>query len=442
MKKILITITVNLLLLFGCNSEPIFTDMNSTEFKIIIKGTMENNSTMPWTVDSQAINGAPFQDDSVVLYSNAPGEEHPTKLMMDIAEIRLNGDEISNYRQKIEENLDNGNNFFNGQGVELKTDDPKSGKTYDTVELFIRKMAFDNSRIYEVNGTGYKFLKNSEFVFYEEDVLGFDLNQRQVISYVDSLKNNSGELLSTFPLKISIPGGFTFDRKAGKTVLEIRLNLRNFIKKYEYSFYDEGEFRLVHYYSVSDWIRNVLSGERYTGKNIQAIARVYIEGKVGTVNVGSAAGASDYVIMIPAGEPITDYTIANSARTEKNGSMPCYFPEKPVDPGPYIDAQIDYCLAREKYKYDFNQAVAGCPNLEQYTEAWDNYDDGVSDFYIAPYILHLPETSIFENVPPGEYKLFTASDPGYGALFEDGDFVPLNGGNAITVSAGQSTVVP
>ncbi len=438
MKKIFVFITLNLLIFGGCDSKPIFTNIKSTTFKIIIKGTMENDSDVAW--DNLSTN-ATFPSGYTTEYAGT-GEEAPSKIMIDIAEIRLNGDNISNYRQKIEENLDNNNDFFNGKGIELESDDPKNGKTYDTVEVFIRKMAFDKSRTYSVEGTGYAFLKDTVFNFYEDEVLGFDFNQHQVISYVDSLKDNSGELLATFPMKVSIPGGFTFDSNGDETVLEIRLNIRNFIKKYEYSFYDEGKYRLVHYYSVSDWLRKVSPGERYRGENIQAIARVYVKGNTGKVDVSGAAGASNYVIMIPADDPITDYTVSNAELKGKPTTANCYFPIKPVNPGDYVEAQIDYYLAYEKYKYDFMEAKKNCPDLEKYTQEWDKYDEGVSSFKIAPYILDTSKSSTFENVPPGEYKLYTASKPSYGTLFLDTSFSALNGGNAINVTAGKTTNVP
>lgn len=433
-------IAITILTLLGCN-DPIFTDITSSNLRIIIKGTLENEDIPAWTLFSQSINGSSLQDDSVVELTSSSDDSHPTKLMLDIAQIKMNGDEISNYRNVITAGLNDTEPFFNGTGIELDCDDPKNGKTYDTVQVYIRKMAFDNSKTYIPSSGGYTYLEDTEFVFHEEDTYGFDFNQLQVISYVDSLKDNAGELLSTFPLAVSIPGGFKYDKDADETVLEIRLAIKDLIKKYEYSYYDDGEFRLVHYYGMSDWLRDIYEGEVYTGKNLHGTARAYVAGNTGTVNITATAG--NYVIMIPADDPITDYTADTSVVKPVLGSSTYkgYFPTEPSDPGDYIEPKIDYYLAYEKYKYDFNIAETNCPDLETYATAWDTYDDGVSGFKIAPFVAYSASTSFsFSNVAPGTYNVYQCTRPSYGELFVDGVFTQV--GTTITVTAGSTVSVP
>jgi len=439
MKKIFY---IFLLFLFvnSCN-DPIFTDISSSNFRIVIKGTFENDGTSG-LISMSNYNGSDTDSDiqdvnSVVELTNSV-DGLPSKVMIDIAEIRINGDEVSNYRQKIDEELNSSSDFFNGTGIALQSDKPKNGKTYDTVQLYIRKMAFDNAITYEPTSSGYSYLKDADFVFYESDEYGFDFNQLQITSYVDSLKENAGELLSSFPLEISIPGGFTFDKDAGETVLEIRLAIKDLIKKYEYSYYDDGEYRLVHYYGMSDWLRDVQEGEIYTGKNLHGVARVYETGNTGEVTVTATTG--NYVIMIPSDDPITDYTVDHT-NYDKPDKDNCYFPTEPSDPGDYIEPKIDYYLAYEKYKYEFNYAEEKCGDIDTYTAAWDEYDDEMSNFKIAPYVLLSTGTDTFKNVAPGSYKVYQASVPSaYGSLFEDNNFSAI--GTTVTVTAGSNVSVP
>ena len=135
--------------LTGCDSEPVFTEMATNRLTIKIKGTLESEggSNFDDLYDPDglsAISHLAIQDDSVVDYPASSANELPTEFMLDLAEIRLGGKKISNYRQVFKFDL-KGNKtteaepFFNGTGVVLKNDDPPEGR-YDTVHLYIRKI--------------------------------------------------------------------------------------------------------------------------------------------------------------------------------------------------------------------------------------------------------------------------------------------------------------
>ncbi len=120
-------------------------------------------------------------------------------------------------------------------------------------------------------------------------VNGFNFNLAQVLSYYDSLKMNYGEINRIFPLSIPVEDGFIFNNKEPETVLEIRLVIKNFVKKYEYEYDDvDGNRKLRHFYAVSDWLRTIQKDEPAPttdtmgkmGGNLLAVARYYVPGRL------------------------------------------------------------------------------------------------------------------------------------------------------------------
>ena len=440
-----------LLTLTACGDTPIFSEMSSNRLRVVIKGTLETEEISHFTnLNSLTANNSAVQDsgnsydsvDDVV----SPGEDAlPTTFMFDIAELRLDNEKFANYRQIFEVSLAGDGSsepFFNGTGVELKNDDPAEDH-YDTVKLYIRKMIFDNAMIYQSTGDTLTYEDPAEVIFKENDRKGFDFNQLQVNSYWDSLREESSDYLRNFPLKIPIIGGFEYDKNNKETVLEIRIVIKNFIKKYEYDYYDSGVFKVCHYYAFSDWLRDVRAGESDIGRNIHAVARAYVPGKTGTVTVTAAAG--NYVIAIPSTEPISDYSLTQAGNSIRNLN-PCDLPQPPSDPGSYIEAVLDYYLKYEKYKYDWNNIAssAACDTLSEYETAWDTYEAAVENYKIAPYIGYSTGTVTFSNMAPGSYNFYLASKPSYGALFLVSDITstPINGSTPVSVKANSTITVP
>ncbi|NMB65076.1 MAG: hypothetical protein GYA16_09455, partial [Spirochaetes bacterium] len=146
--------------------------------------------------------------------------------------MKLDDDEVSNYRQVFTARVDDSDPFFNGQGVRLRCDDVKPGKLYTHVKLYLRKLVFDNATQWHIDSSN-DIIQDSdpEVIFHEETVNGFDFNQLMVNTYYDYLKENYQDIIRVFPLVIPIDGGMVVNEDE-EVVLEIRLVIKNFIKLY------------------------------------------------------------------------------------------------------------------------------------------------------------------------------------------------------------------
>ena len=466
----------------------------------------------------------------------------PTKLMLDIAEIKLNKDEFAKHRDAKSFHLDTLNDtnpLFNGTGVVLKNDDPVQSKRYTNVRFYIRKMAFDGAKLYKPDAGGWNIVSDSnygdivnedgttKFIFKEEDVNGFDFNQVQVNAYYDTLRVEENYINRVFPLEIQIPGAFIHDKDENE-VLEIRLLVKNFFKKYEYVNYNENELRAIHYFALSDWLRDVGAGENDIGGNIVAVARCYIPRKVGSISGTNNTGHPAYVIAIPAGESLLYYALANPAGVGEvgcsiskldhdgyytftittasnhtgqvkkgdwieitsvdipgtyfitevtattitfyrynNGDIdglvnftvypasnrdinPCDLPAAPSRFSNYIEPTLDYYLDYEKYKYDWNNKISECNDLDSYEtsfsnycRSWDSYNMQVTEIRLPPLAVYVEDGDPFtlENVMPGAYNLYITnvdvSDISrYGTLFYNTEFTAY-GTNPVTLNEKQ-----
>lgn len=458
----------------GCGNKPVFTEMSTNRLKIVLKGTLESEgssysapfetaSSIPYIANSQttatAIEDSTNSNDSVDDVKNPAEDYSPSVLMLDIAEIRIGGLKNSNYRQVLEIPLDASHPFFNGQGIELKTDDPGFGY-YDTVEIFFRKICFDNAKIYTASGGGFVFEKNAEVIFHENDRFGLDINQLMVNSYWDSLRLEQGEIIRVFPMYVPIIGGLAYNNDSNETVLEIRLVIKNYIKKFELDYYEDGLYKVCHYYAPSDWLRDVRTGESDIGRNLIASARAYVPGyTAASVTVGAAAGS--YIIAIPSSEQISDYYLAKSGRLIRN-DVAGDFPMPPSYPGAYVDPLLDYYLKIEKYKLDWNNVLttltaaspSGLDLFSKYQYHWDMYENNVKGgfwgFKIPPYVAYCTSgsTVTFGNMAPGSYNFYQITAPiTYGSLFVEADFdggtpTPINGATPVLVGSGTTITIP
>ena len=428
----------------ACGDVPVFTEMDTNRLTVRIKGTLESEGISNLTPMPGSGNAPLILSDSIVLGEfNETGSsltqtsEIPTTFMFDIAELRLDGKKFGNYRQVLKASLSGDGStvaFFNKDGVELDNDDPPEGD-YDYVQLYVRKMVFDGGNIYRKPGSSFEWDKKADVIFNEvREPGGFDFNQLQQNTYVDSLRLNSRDYLRSFPINIPIIGGLQYDKSEKETVLEIRLVVKNFVKKYEFPFYEDGVFKVYHFYALSDWLRTVRPGDRVLGGNILAVARAYVPGKTGKVTVSATSG--EYVIAIPSSENIGDYFKTTSASATR--PFPCDLPQPPVSPGNHIEALLDYYIRFEDYKNKWNTAISTCNDFEaQYVPAWDTYDQAFENFKIPPYVGSSSAGSVtFSNMAPGEYKFYKVSKPTtYGKVFEG---APPSSIGTVTVTPGSS----
>jgi len=421
----------------GCGDQPLFDEMAESRLKVVIKGTFESNAP-----GSGTWVGLPT-DDSI--NDITPSIAAPTVLMLDFAEMRIasasggSEDRFANYRQTYSVPLNDSNAFFDGTGVEFRCDDVKIDKTYGRVKLYIRKMIFNNAEQYYLSDSGvWSSGTPAETIFREEDVYGLDFNQLMVNAYYDSLKENADDINRVFPLSIPIDGGFVYGENDGEVVLEIRLVFKDFIKQYEYDYYDEdGRHAVYHFWGLSDWLRDVQADERAIGGNLHAVARVYNPDDVGIIS-GTTVG-SGWVIAIPSendlGLPqsLDDYFIPAGDRTRPAIDPPSspYLPAANS-----IESYLDYYLQYEKYKVDYNTFVTAVDD-GSYATDWNNYNVNVGEFRLPPLVTWSNGGAYtLTNVPRGvTYNLYfvASGNVGYGELPEEAGDYSASGSNPVSV---------
>ncbi|HPS57119.1 MAG TPA: hypothetical protein PK514_03350 [Spirochaetota bacterium] len=440
--KILLFSAFAMLLFAGCGAEPIFTELSTNRLKIVIKGTLESEDPVTDTFDfTPAVPAASYADDSVddekiTDQESIDNDFMPSKFMFDISEIKLNGKAIGNYRQVLTIPLNDSEPFFDGKGITLKNDDPGNG-SYNTVQLYIRKMIFDGARIYRSTGTVLDFEELAQVIFHEDDVYGFNFNNLQVNSYWDSLHDNASSTIRIYPLEIPIIGGMNYDRSNDETILEIRIVIKNFIKMYEYDYYDEGIFKVCHFYGLSDWLRDVRADESDMGRNIHAVARAYVPGKTGTITRTDVSAANCYVMAIPdTNEELYSITSSGSALRTSVGWAD--LPVAPVYSGAHIESVLDYYCNYEEYKYSWNDKYddyTGSDPFTDYIAAWETYEGSVENFRIAPYLTVADGSGnyIFNNVQPGTYYIYYHSAPLNNRELFVGSWNSINSETPVTV---------
>jgi len=439
---------------YGCTGKKaLFDELSGSRLTVIIKGTFEStsdgDSVSLWNI---TVPGTKV-DDSVNDFITDSSEQFPTTFMVDIAEMRMDDDEVSNYRQVFTAQVSDTDPFFNGQGVRLKCDDVKPGKMYNSVKLYIRKLIFDNATQWYIDANGIVVPDHApQVIFHEETVNGFDFNQVLVNTFYDTLKQNSADIIRVFPLEIPIDGGLIVNEDE-EVVLEIRLIIKNFIKLYEYDFTNDNGYRAVyHYWAVSDWLRDVQPDDVYMGGNLLGVARVYRKDKVATVS-GSTGSNSGYVIAIPAYDINgNSQTIANYFLDDDDPALwkrPTVYP--PVTPSVKVgtvEGYLDYYLRYEQYKVEYNafvEAVNATDNTN-YEFVWNSYDGYKWSLRLPPLVAHTGSGNNYTltNVPYGEYRFYFVADNNipytgqnnpYGNLPQElNDFSSYNSGNPVPVN--------
>jgi hypothetical protein len=401
-----------------CDGKALFDELGTSRLEIVIKGTYESNSPRDW----DWLGGTPDDirdNNSVDDYYPLPAEDElPTKMMLDIAEMRVasgkHDQKFANYRRTYSFPLDDSCSFFNGEGVSFKNDDVRPDFYWHTIKMYIRKMIFDKGKKYHLEDSGTSFDGAGTWVFdddlveifAEDEELGYDLNRIQLNTYYDSIRTNASDINRIFPLRIPIIGDLIFDNEEESTVLEIRIVVKNFIKMYEIDSYS-GYHYVNHVYGLSDWLRDIQDDETDIGGNILAVARSYVKGKTVTIQ-GTIPVANRYVIAFSDNYSISDFTVAD--RTRPGCDKP-NLPD-PAIPGD-LESILDYYLRHEKYKEDYNDFI-DCVDSGTYASDWEAYDEGLRVFLIPPLVTWSNGTSyVLTNVPVGKtYYLYYTDDPG------------------------------
>lgn len=405
----------------SCSDYPVFSEMGTSRLRVILKGTFESNNPHPWDLSSPENMRDASIDDLTTDATVAP-----THFMLDIAEMRLQGsgsaDKFAFYRETYSLPLLDSEAFFDGTGVEFPSDDLYSNYQYTKVLVYIRKMIFDMATRWEFDYSSLSWVQQEtpESIFREQNVEGVDFNQLQYITFWDSLRTNAKDVLRIFPLVVYFPpGGFVYDRRYPETVLEIRFVIKNFIKYYEYDDTSSGIYSVIHFWALSDWLRNVLADDTVMGGNIIAVARSYVPGRTASITgPGTGALVGDYIVAIETGvDDIANYTLTPPARPDASGA--CYQPRVPTvlnysDPYAWLDYYIQY----EKYRYDLNSFITGCLDAGIYDDQWDAYDNTVENFRIPPLVTSKSGSSYtLTNVPVGKtYQLYYAAAGTRGTL--------------------------
>ncbi|MBN2077640.1 MAG: hypothetical protein JW838_01650 [Spirochaetes bacterium] len=441
----------------GCGDRPLLTEMGTSRLMVVLKGTYESNSPMPWSMPVPGTDDySDYLVDDSVDDCDMEGP-NPSLLMLDIAEMKLmdskgKNHRFSNYRQTLSFFFSDTDPFFNGLGVVLENDDVPARKyPYLAVGLYVRKMLIDSAIRYEPSKGGWESLYVWDS-FDSSELPSFNFNKYQVHSYYDTLRLESAYLNRVYPLVIPIADfttgdlGLFFNKKPPLTVLEIRMVVKNYVKKYEYDSYPYQN----HYFALSDWLQNVEADETNIGGNVVTIARTYIPGMTGSIR-GSNGGDGRHIIAIPAGVDIDQYTLdpdpyGGSATGDVRTNNPCNLPKAPPQYfGPSISEALDYYLKTEMRRSEWNDVVpVECPDFSTYQQNWDTFSREVNGgFRLPPLAVYAEAGGNFtiSNVPPGRYDIYRANvDPVYGRLYEDGEFTPYLS-NPVTVSIGSVTDV-
>ncbi len=439
----------------GCGDRPLLTEMGTNRLMVVLKGTYESNSPMPWSMPGPGEAGY----DTLVLDDSVDDCDvegpNPSFLLMDVAELKLVDSKgknyrFANYRQTLAFPFSDQEPYFSGLGVVLENDDvPSRKEPYVAVGLYLRKMLMDSAiRFYpSVDGWQSRYEWDS---FDSQEFPSFNFNQFQVHSFYDTLRYEKTYINRVYPLTIPITDldtgnlGFLYNKKPPLTVLEIRMVVKNFVKKYEYGSYPDQ----VHYFALSDWLQNVEPDETSIGGNIITTVRSYVPGMTWTIR-GSIPVAGRHIIAIPAGADIRLYTLntdpyGTSIGDNVRTNNPCNIPWDPaLYLGPNVSEALDYYLKMEMQRVKWNDLVPGaCSSFDSYIVNWDTFSGEVNgNFKLPPLAVYAEGTTQFsiDNVAPGHYDLYVANVPAeYGRLYEDGEFNAYSG-NPITVGIGTAT---
>lgn len=444
----------------GCDGVPILTELKTNRIKVIVKGTYESNSPKNWNWPS---NLADLADDSINLYP-VNSLSHPNEFMMDITGISLTSDSktsrFGNYRKTFSCSTEDENHpFFNGTGITMRNDDTDRNRLYTGVALYIRKMLFSHAHQYKLTENGWIDSGYYRTYFDEKKTDAYNFNLPLVHYLYDDFRD--GDINRVYPIHINISNGLIFTGEEN-LVLEVRFVIKNFVKLYEYNRldYTSDEPYIIHYFGVSDWLRDVQLGENTIGGNLLAVARTYVEGKTGSAT--GSIGATGYVIGISSDADINDYTMPNlnsDATLRKNKLKYADTTTEPPAAADNMPTILTYYTQLERYGIKRNEffkrvkdnaatayADKGVTEPQALFEyEWTEYNNAAENFKIAPLAVYTTDaTGSFkiENIAPGDYKFYYTTDvPKPGELFKHNSFQPLKSSGIDTVTVKENETV-
>jgi hypothetical protein len=400
MQKIFKIVLLTLVALsIGCGKKPLFDMLSGSKVHVIVKGTYESNNPRVWTTtvnndDSMGIIPPNFVQGSIAAYNNPA--YFPSIFKLDVAEIRIDGEKFANNRRLFRCSTTDSEPFFDGTGIDFTSNDVVPGKTYSSIQMFTRKMIFDHA--YSFDPISAAFLGNVQTLFNEEKEDGFDFNPVQSLCMWDTLRMEQYYTNRIFPVNIPISGGFNFDGD-NEWVLEIRIVVKNMVKRYETVHTDGDTYQIYHFFGLSDFASEVQYGDSYIGGNLYGVARAYRPDHVGTI-IGSATG--QIVIAIPEFSPITDYIAPSSSRPNDG-----FMPKAPVSTGSDFLSSLEYLAKYERYKAAYGAFVAHVITTFDFVSTWDGYQADRDKFKI-PMLATYDNGSGYTitNVPPGRYDVY------------------------------------
>lgn len=403
-----------------CGDQPIFDLLEDSNVSVILMGTYESNDPRSWIAYSDSLN-----DDSMVIVppnyavtnnGNVSSDHYldassynslPTKFNIDIAEMKINGDDFAPFRCVYKCDINEGAStdtdpFFNGTGVSFTNKNAIRGRNYDELNVYVRKIVMNNARKFTTSTGNYA--GDISTIFYERSTSGYDVNPIQSIAIWDTLRDEMETTNRVFPLTIPISGGVAFDGES-QYVLETRIVFKNYIRRYERLYNAGDKYEAYHFWGLSDWCREVRANDTYIGGNLLGVARCYIKGKTATISGTAPAGS--YVIGILSSDNINSYVIADAiARPDDN-----YIAIAPKLHGEDINAYLDYYVSNQKYRDFFASYVTNVnkadTDLTSFHNAWTDHENSRKNLKIPPLATWTNSGSYkLTNVPPGTYTLY------------------------------------
>jgi hypothetical protein len=452
----------------GCGKNPLVSDLTHNKLIVILKGTYESGAAQPWAMPGADVR--PDMEDDSVINVQMPGVDTlPGAFMLDISDMELLDAQGARHKFSINRqahamsiNSNDLDPFFNGTGLILENDDVPD-KYYLALFIIVRKMLFDGAVKYNPQAADPTLLAHPAWnpqpffdTFRELAVPGLNFNQLQTHAFYDSLRLENFYINRVFPVVIGISGlpPIAILKKDSKLpyVLEVRIVIKNFIKKYEIQNADNGLSGYVHFYALSDWLHDVQAEEAELGGNLLSIARFYALGQTGQISGKNNRANAAHVIAVPHGSPINSYTIPASdpPTIPPSGNLrkanPCNLPRSPgLFVGDDIAAYLDFLLRLEKFKNDWSAffpqpgPAVTCNSFDMYETGWNNFSSKANNFSIPPLAVYVPSGGAYtiDTISPGSYDLYISKvAPTYGKLYLDNQFSAYSG-NPVNVGIGQ-----